>query len=1026
MRYFAAVLKQNMAVFDDKGTGDILSQLNDDTKAIQNAISSKLSQTISALSTLVATIAVCFALDWLLMFELIWSLVLGYAALYIGGKMTVRYSSRSIEFSSAGSSVVEEALSSIKTTTSLGMQNDVHRRYMSFSSKAAKNGFILSSLNACVIAVCVASGYFNVALAFWQGSRRLTDNKTSFTAVVAIAMVTKSAAFCVLGVGSNMEAFATALAGARRLSRMIRRISPIDPSSDQGLTPGQFNPTIEMQNVKHIYPCRPSATVLHDVSIKFPVNQTTALVGHSGSGKSSISNMLLRFYDPLHGRILLDNMDLADYQIRWLRQQIAVVKQESFMFNKSVFDNIVVGFTGFQLDKVSQEDKRKAVLAAAEAAQASDFIEKLPEGYNTIVGTRGSRLSGGQLQRIAIARALVSNPRILILDEATSALDSETEARLLSTMSFSVQEDNPRTTIVIAHRLSTIRNADNIVVLDAGCVVESGKHNELMAAQSHYYNLVKTQEEDHDGQTTTDEFDDVKTQASSSDEKIRETKEDKVDFEQGSPSAKVEANSQEDSESQSSSIFSMILFIFKLNKGEWHWLLIGLVSCILAGGEEPVSAVLFGKAITSLSRPLDERDLIRSDAAFYSWMFFVLAFVMLITCAAQGIAFSFSSQTLTTRVRSLALQQYLKMDVSYFDKKEHSAAALSSFLSDSTSDLTGLSGSALGIILICISTLLSGIITSLALGWKLALVCFSIIPLMIGGGYFGVFLVSDFERKNEMFSNNAAEYAGETLAGIQTIAALTREKIALNEFQEMLNASKSKALKANLQASFMYALTQAAYYACMALSFWYGGVLILRGEYTLFQAVAIQSAMLLSAYSAGMVFSWTPNIGKAKQAAASLQRLLAQKSAIDPSSPDGTDPGAMQGQIEFNSVTFTYPSRPHHPALKNVSFTIPAGANVAFVGTTGSGKSTIVSLIERFHDPSSGSVLVDSVPIKSLRIHDYRKCIGLVSQEPNLYSGTINMNLLVGLDEADDKPTEDTIRKACEEANIYDFIMSLS
>ena len=1026
MRYFAAVLKQNMAVFDDKGTGDILSQLNDDTKAIQNAISSKLSQTISALGTLVATVAVCFALGWILMFELIWSLAVGYAVLYIGGKLTVRYSTRSIEFSSAGSSVVEEALSSIKTTTSLGMQKDVHRRYMSLSGKAAKNGFIMSSLNACLISICIASGYFNVALAFWQGSRRLTNGKTSFTAVVAIAMVTKSAAFCVLGVGSNMEAFATALAGARRLTRMIRRISPIDSSSTQGLTPDQFNPTIEIQNVKHIYPCRPSATVLRDVSIKFPVNQTTALVGHSGSGKSSISNMLLRFYDPLVGRILLDNKDLADYQIRWLRQQIAVVKQESFMFNKSVFDNIVIEFTGSQLVKVSQEDKCKAVRVAAEMAQASDFIEKLPEGYDTIVGTRGSRLSGGQLQRIAISRALVNNPRILILDEATSALDSETEARLLSTMSSPVQEGNRRTTIFIAHRLSTIRNADNIVVLDAGRVVESGKHNELMAAQSHYYNLVKTQEVDHDDQSNTDEIGDLKREASLSVEKLNQDMEEKVDFGQGSPSAKTQAHSQEDSDSTSSSIFSMIMFIFKLNKGEWHWLLIGLICCVIAGGEEPVSAVLFGKAITAISRPLNEGDIIRSDTAFYSWMFFTLALVMLITCAAQGVAFSFSPETLTTRVRSLALQQYLRMDVSYFDKKENSAAALSSFLSDSTSDLTGLSGSALGIILICISTLISGVVVSLALGWKLALVCFAIIPLMIGGGYFGVWLMGDFEKKNEIFANNAAEYAGETLAGIQTIAALTREQIALNEFQEMLSANKSKALTANLQASFLYALTQTSYYACMALSFWYGGVLIIRGEYTLFQAVAIQSAMLLSAYSAGLVFSWTPNIGKAKQAAASLQRLLAQKSAIDPSSPNGTDPGAIQGQIEFDSVTFAYPSRPHHPALRNVSFTIPAGANVAFVGTTGSGKSTIVSLIERFYDPSSGSVLVDSMPIKSLCIHGYRKWIGLVSQEPNLYSGTIKMNLMVGLDEEDDKPTHDAIRKACEEANIYDFIMSLS
>ncbi|KAL5351398.1 hypothetical protein ACLOAV_003257 [Pseudogymnoascus australis] len=1019
MRYFAAVLRQNMAVFDDKGTGEMLSQLTDDAVAIQNAISSKLAQTISAIGTLVGTIAVCFALDWLLTFELIWSLILGYAVLYLGGKLTVRYSSRSIEASSSGSAIVDEALTSIKTTTALGMQKHVHSTYMSFSAKAARNGFILGSMNACMLAVCVASGYFNVALVFWQGSRRLTEGRTPFTAVVAIAMVTKAAAFCVLGVGSNMEAFAMAVAGARRLSRTTRRVPPIDSSSEQGHTPEQFDSTVELRNVRHIYPCRPNITVLDNVSISFPAGKRTAIVGHSGSGKSSISNMILRFYDPLSGNILLDGQDLSSYQLRWLRQQIAVVKQESFMFNKSVYENIELGFTGPRWATISPAEKRKAVEEAAQTAQAADFIAKLPQGFDTIVGTRGSRLSGGQLQRIAIARALVNDPRILILDEATSALDSETEARLLSAMAGKL---HPPTTIIIAHRLSTIRDCDNIVVLSAGRVVESGRHDDLMAAQSSYYELVKAQDTGYDEHASADEVSDEKREPAAF--SILDPEKDQGE-QSGQTSVSADIESQSDT--MSSSLSSMIKFIFKLNKGEWHWLLIGLICCIVAGGEEPASAVLFGKAITAIARPVESQaDSIRSDAAFYSWMFFTLALVMLISCAAQGIAFAFSSEHLIKRVRSLALQQYLRMDISFFDKKENSAAALSGFLSGSTSDLTGLSGSALGIVLICLSTLISGIVVSLALGWKLALVCLSVVPLMIGGGYYGVLLVGEFAEKNEIFANEAAEFAGETLHGIQTIAALTREQTALSQFHDTLRASEGKAFTANLQASLMYALTQTAYYACMALSFWYGGRLILRGEYTLFQAVAVQSAMLLSAFSAGMVFSWTPNIGKAKQAASSLQRLLARISAIDPSSPDGIDGDVMQGRIEFNSVGFSYPSRPNHPALKNLSFTIPAGANVAFVGATGSGKSTIVSLIERFYDPTSGSVLVDSKPVKSYRTSKYRKRIGLVSQEPTLYRGTIKMNLTVGLDEDDiAMPSDESIEEACKEANIYDFISSL-
>lgn len=1008
IRFFAATLKQNMAVFDDNGIGGILSQLTDDANAVQNAISSKLSQTIAALGTLIATVAVCFAVDAILMLELIWSLFVGYIVLYLGGVLTVRYSTRSIEASSSGSEVVEEAFSSIKTTTSLGIQKYVHDTYMNFLKQSAKYGFFITALNGILIAICVATGYLNVALAFWQGARRITEGSSSFTAVVTIAMVSKAAAFCVLGVGANVEAFSLAVAGARRLNRMIQRNSPIDSSSNEGLSPSRFSPALELRNIRHIYPCRPSTTVLDDVSIKFPAGKTTALVGHSGSGKSSIAHLLLRFYDPIAGEILLDGKKLADYQIGWLRQQMAVVKQEPFMFNKSVFENIELGFTGDRGTRLSPHERRKAVEQAAKVAQASDFISKLPQGFNTIVGTRGSRLSGGQLQRIAIARALVSNPKILILDEATSALDSETEARLLATMA---ESDRQHTNIVIAHRLPTIRSADNIVVLDAGKIVESGKHDDLMAKGSHYYRLVKAQDQDHDKQ---DPFDDAYEYRPSTDSIAAQ------DIEPASE----DLAAQTEHSAQSTSIWSMILFMVKLSKRESHWMIIGLIGSIIAGGEEAVSAVLFGKVITAIARPLDEADSIRSEAGFYAWMFLLLAVVMLLSSVAEGVAFAIVAEHLSNRVRDLTLDHYLKMDVSFFDRDENSFGAISGFLSGSASDITGLSGSALGIILICFSTVVSGIVISFALGWKLALVCFAVMPLMVGGGYFGVLLVADFEEMNEEFAHQAAEFAGETLAGIQTIAALAREEQSLQTFQQIIRQNEPKALVSNIKVSFLYALTQTAYYASMAISFWYGGRLILRGEYTLFQAITTQSAMLLSAFSAGLVFAWTPNIGKAKQAAATLQRLLAQKSEIDPSSTDGADPGAIEGQLQFNSVSFAYPSRPDNLALDNVSFTIPAGANIAFVGTTGSGKSTIVSLIERFYDPLKGAIFLDSKPITSLQLSKYRSCIGLVSQVPNLYRGTIRDNLTLGMDK-DATVTESEIKQACEEAFIYEFISSL-
>ena len=462
-----------MAVFDDVGAGSMLANLTADTNLIQEALSSKLAVSIGAIGNLITTMAVCFSLDWILTFMTLWLTLLGCAVLYIGCVATARYSGRSIDALAEGTAVVEEGLGTIKSTTALGMQNFIQRTYsgtilmsktlpasgtfanslcVGWLDKSAKNGYVLKMLNAALIGICVSSGCLNVALAFWQGLKRIADGAAPFVNVIAITMVVKSAAFCVLGVGANMESFTNGVAAARRPYRMIERMSAIDSSSEEGIVPNQLNGNIELRNVKHVYPSRQTVTVLEDVNISFLAGKMIAIVGQSGSGNSSIASLISRYYDPLDGAVSLDGIDITSLQLRWLRQRLRIVAQEPFLFNKSVYENISYGLTGPSWQDTPEPYKRKLVEEAAKVAQAHDFIVNLPQGYDTLVGSKASRLSGGQAQRIAVARALVGKPGVLILDEATSALDTETEAKLLAAMS-----ETSCTKIVIAHRLSTIR-----------------------------------------------------------------------------------------------------------------------------------------------------------------------------------------------------------------------------------------------------------------------------------------------------------------------------------------------------------------------------------------------------------------------------------------------------------------------------------------------------------------------------------------------------------------------------------------
>ncbi|KAI1802055.1 P-loop containing nucleoside triphosphate hydrolase protein [Daldinia bambusicola] len=1032
MRYLKAVIRQNMGVFDDIGTGSLVSALGADLNAIQDAVSHKLSIVLSSFGTLMATYVVSFALQWKLTLMMTWSFFLSLALLYLGNLIAGRYSKRSTEAQSAGSSIAEETLGSIRSITALGLQNHVISSYDQQLEKAERAGYTLKSLMGIMVAVTVGTGYLNVALAFWQGSLLLVGGQISFASLVAITLITKSAAFCVLGVGHNAEAFTTATAAAHRIFRMISREPPIDSMANAGYVPDEVRGKIDMQNIKHIYPTRPGVTVAENLSIAFPNGKITAVVGTSGSGKSSIAKLILRFYNPVNGQIMLDNHRLEDLNIKWLRGIIRLVSQDTYLFDTTILENIAYGFAGTPLEKLSAEQKQQRVEAAAKIACAHDFITALPYGYHTTVGPRGSKLSGGQRQRISIARALVSKPKILILDEATSALDAETERSVQEALNDMTAD---RTTIIIAHRLSTVRQADNIVVLSAGVSVEEGTHQDLMDRRGHYFALVKAQEEmDEENSEATRKSSngkgkegelvgvEVKAEDSDGDEKVMLAMDVAIEHNHdstSSPQSVVQDNTRSDS------LISMARFVLQLNKEEWAYILVGLLCSIIAGFEEPASAILFGYAVVTISRPSDIYDQTEPRASFWAWMFFLLAVVMIIVFSIQGSVFAYCSERLVHRARKLTLSQMLRQEIAFFDDKRNSPGSLANFLSTEAADLVGINGGTLGMILIAISTLVSSFVVSVAFGWKLALVCSCVIPILIASGFIGVWVVGKFEELNEKYMSESASYAAEAISAIQTVASLTMETQVLTAYGKGLAVSSRKALEANLKTSFVLALARAGVYACMALGFWYGGLLILRGEYSLLQFVIVYSSIMTGAYSAGLVFSFTPNIGKAKRSAAGLQKLLQRKSQIDPMSIEGRRLlHQPQGDIEFRNVNFTYPTRPQHQALENVSFHIAAGSSIAFVGHTGSGKSTIVSLLARFYDACSGTIKLDGEPIESLNISDYRSRIGLVTQEPTLLQGSIRMNLLAGYNEGEDIP-DAALEEACRQANIFDFISSL-
>ncbi|KAK3312060.1 P-loop containing nucleoside triphosphate hydrolase protein [Apodospora peruviana] len=1060
LHYMQCLLGQTIHVLDSMPPGAAATTITATSNILQIGVSEKLGTFLEYTATIISAIIIAFVYSWSV--TLVTSSVLIFILLVLGILLPIilKGHARLTAAETKAGAVAAEALGSVRMITSCGAENRIARKYAGLVEQARQAGVWTSPFVAIQTGLVFFSFQVAFALAFWFGSREYSNGRIDTVGTVVIVLMSVMLMVSSISqVSTPLIVISKAIVAASEFFAVIDAPRPVAGTlRHPSVNPGT---DIVFNDVHFAYPSRPSKKVLDGLNLRIVANKNTAIVGPSGSGKSTIVGLIEGWYtlqrqhiiaktvqkkppvkkaqdgeentaeppsaaagtEPsvemddlgppveLSGSITIDGKNMTDLDMKWWRSQVGLVQQEPFLFNDTIYNNVASGLTGTQWADEPEAKKRQLVQEACKESFADEFIDRLPEGYNTQVGDSGIKLSGGQRQRIAIARSIIANPKILILDEATSAIDIRSERIVQAALE---RVSRGRTTVTIAHRLSTIKNADQIIVLRQGKVAEAGTHESLLAnPEGAYYRLVHAQKlslGDDDGA-----------------EGLLGTKEEKVSIEEqhtktaSTSVADLPSDSNHDAQWKDKNILNGFGKLLYEQRSRFPLYVMAIIFSIGAAAAIPLQAYFFGNVISIFGETGQE---LRDDSSFWASVWVGLAVGVGICYFVVIMVATNVEHFIASVYRREYFDSMLMQKTSYFDQDGNSTGQLTARLSSDPTSLKELLGINTCMVLVGIFSLLGAIIISFIYGWKLALVALCVIlPLTCLGTFYKLRYELRFAAMNEAVFSESSKFGAEAVGAFRTVTALVLEDAICERYQKLLQSHLTSAYRKSPWPTFIFAFSDSVGLACQALILWYGGGLVSSGEYNIIAFFITYMAVIQGGESAGQWLGFGPN---AAQATAAANRILNLRNTRHQDMAFGSRPVVPETQngikIQFQDVHFKYPTR-DVPIFQGINLTIEEGQFAAIVGASGSGKTSIVSLLERFYDVTKGRILFNGQDISDTSIPEHRRLLSLVSQEPALFSGTMRENILLGVDP--DQVTDARLEQCCRDADIYDFICSL-
>lgn len=1008
--YLEAIMKKSVSWFDVNKPQELPAKISEAVNKFQSGVGEKVGKLIFAFSMTLSGIIVAFIFGWQLALILlgVWPITF-LAARMIGYATTTNLESVKSSYLTCGG-YVDEVLSEIRTVYAFCAEDYEKKKYLDELGKPQESMVKSSLIMGLSVGLVYSASELFYGIGFFVGSHLIQNAVWNYYRgepynCSSVLTVFFGAFFSMISLGMlapHLGAIREAQIAAYEMYELIDSVKQ-DGKEEEGnviIPPDKFKGRIEFKNVSFSYPSQPEIKVLKNFNMIFEPGQMYGICGKTGSGKSTIVQLIERFYKAESGIIEVDGVDINTLNLKWWRNTIGYVGQEPVLFNTSIKSNIEYGKEGATMQEIEK---------AAEQAYCLDFIKEQTDKFDTIVGSEGSQMSGGQKQRIAIARALIKAPRIMLLDEASSALDLVSEQKVQTSLN-KLQEENKMTLIVVAHKLITIKKADKILVLSEGELKEEGTDQQLRSQNTIYAEQCKLQDVEDSTQqvkiseekkeielgnaaqtkvTTEDKKQDNKKDVEMSEEKKKEEEEKKAALEQ----------KYRDQLSEETKDYKFPLFI-------------AFLLSFISGYHMPVAGMLFGMGSMDLLEPDPDELRRKIDLNFIGYAVCAGGIIILMTLVFW--IFGYVASKVTYSLRQKLYGHLLKMDMSFYDDTKNSAYNLNNILGEGTEHINGFMRTGLGISVESLSYLLIAIAIGFGFSWRMTLIIFACIPFMIMVGVVMSQFQAGFAEQSSTLYLSAMNILSEAVKNFRTVSSFCSEKKIVTLFQvaleEPLKSISSKCATIGLLFGVTELIPNLVYgglfYFCALFQLKYG-----ENPRNAFVAVY---ALIYGATALGQIQQFAPDMAKANTSLNSIYGIINNSPSIAGQQGKSME---VKGRIEFRNVSFKYPSRDKQ-VFKDVSMVIEPGQRVAIVGPSGSGKSTIIQLIERFYDPISGSILVDGENIKAYDIRCLRSSIGLVSQEPILFDTTIEENIKYGNQSATDAEVEE----ACIMADVVPIL----